>query len=847
MEDQTEEKEEKPSFFRSPLVILMAGIVILASIAYFLSTFLPDFFGLAQTKLEAPTLLRAEPISGGIKLSWNAAPAVPDKYVIYRSTTRGVLGTRIGEVPSRLTSYIDLQVSPGNTYYYVVRSSLANGKEDENLNQAFATYSGTGMLAAPSSLSILINGGKTHTNSSTVMLSLSAVNADKCRFKNEKSDWSSWEQFSSTKQWTLSPGDGAKQVSFQCMNPFGAESKDVSAYITLDTVPPAIKIYKSEKIQRTRKFNLTFSVKDDTSTNLVCKGYINGWETDIRTKPEANNTVIFTALTPKNLVYVRCYDEAENSVESPISIFEVDPSLLQNGTRIKINEDMPQTRSIAVELSLFSQDAYECRLKNSGETFIDWEPYKTKRSWTLTYGNGIKVVYYQCRDIFGQLVGEAQDDIILLRSNDGPRGGGSRSEEGGEVGGTRSSGNYTITIPNPSDRLLLFLINNGAIYTNSKEVILNLYPNPVRYASLPLYCRFKNNHTNSEFSSWLPYTSSIRWNLDWSANRSIFPQQPLNNYTVLYECVWESNITENGQDSIIYDPSVPQRPTNLSATSLPGGDIYLSWSGSIPSYSLSGETPSPIIKYNIYRREYFSSRQPSPLFNPPISNAITNIEQLIRGSIFAFEEKKTDEYLPLGLFFKIGESSSLDWLDSTKSMQNPPLNGLKYEYVVKAENQAGTESDESNIVTAISDSTAPTITVYSPQNGYIYQPERENIELRFRATETSSPPISCAYTLLSPPIRTKPPWPMLKTYSLPPLQSGNEYRESLKEKLELPKPLNSTITYYLSLECKDSIGNKIKEEITFHVTPSDRTRTKDSGNFPTTEKLTGQEPEKLAS
>ncbi len=51
------------------------------------------------------------------------------------------------------------------------------------------------------------------------------------RFRNESGDWSDWEPFAPTKDWTLSSGRSEKTVSVQCQDLAGNLSQEVSAGI----------------------------------------------------------------------------------------------------------------------------------------------------------------------------------------------------------------------------------------------------------------------------------------------------------------------------------------------------------------------------------------------------------------------------------------------------------------------------------------------------------------------------------------------------------------------------------------------------------------------------------------
>jgi fibronectin type 3 domain-containing protein len=56
-----------------------------------------------------------------VRLAWQAVPD-PDVlgYVVYRSTTAGRGHARLVTAPQGATTYVDTDVRPGQTYFYVV-------------------------------------------------------------------------------------------------------------------------------------------------------------------------------------------------------------------------------------------------------------------------------------------------------------------------------------------------------------------------------------------------------------------------------------------------------------------------------------------------------------------------------------------------------------------------------------------------------------------------------------------------------------------------------------------------------------------------------------------------------
>ncbi len=87
--------------------------------------------------------------------------------------------------------------------------------------------------APPTDLSISIDGGAATTVRRAAELALSASGAAEMRFRNESDDWSDWERFAQTKDWTLSAGREMKIVTFQCRDAAGNVSGTTAATIDL--------------------------------------------------------------------------------------------------------------------------------------------------------------------------------------------------------------------------------------------------------------------------------------------------------------------------------------------------------------------------------------------------------------------------------------------------------------------------------------------------------------------------------------------------------------------------------------------------------------------------------------
>ncbi|GAB4272861.1 MAG: hypothetical protein Kow0029_12010 [Candidatus Rifleibacteriota bacterium] len=90
---------------------------------------------------------------------------------------------------------------------------------------------------------------------------------------------------------------------------------------------------------------------------------------------------------------------------------------------ILVNSGSARTSSLVVSLDLSATDANgvaDMSFSNDGVTWGGWIPYTTSSSWTLSSGDGPKLVYVRYRDNVGN-VGVFSDDIIL--DTTGPLGG----------------------------------------------------------------------------------------------------------------------------------------------------------------------------------------------------------------------------------------------------------------------------------------------------------------------------------------------------------------------------------------------------------------------------------------
>ena len=119
--------------------------------------------------------------------------------------------------------------------------------QDRAGNQAAADSAVIGTDDEAPSGSIEIDGGAAYARTTSVTLGVSATDTGcaglgEMRFSNDGSNWSAWETYTTTKSWTLEPGDGEKTVYVQFEGALGNVSTSFTDAIILDGSPPTISI-----------------------------------------------------------------------------------------------------------------------------------------------------------------------------------------------------------------------------------------------------------------------------------------------------------------------------------------------------------------------------------------------------------------------------------------------------------------------------------------------------------------------------------------------------------------------------------------------------------------------------
>ncbi len=327
---------------------------------------------------------------------------------------------------------------------------------------------------------IKINNDANYTSSQTVTLSLAASSSSgiaQMRFSNDNVNWSAWENYSTSKIWNLSAGDGPKTVYVRYKDNSGNVSGNFLDNIILDSTAPAISSVTSPAMLNAGTITVSYTGAVDNLSGLqsVALWYrkdTGGWVNSGFSQTGSSGTFNFSAIGD-GIYYFACVatDKAGNSSASPSgngSSSTVYDATAPTGSII-INSGAAFTKTAAVAITVSASDALsgvsQMRFSNDGSDWSAWESYAGVKSWTLSSGDGTKTVYAQFRDNAGNWSSWVADQIGLDTTAPSP----------GVVSGPSATTEPTITLTQTgaSDALsgikatYLYYKKNSGTWTNS--------------------------------------------------------------------------------------------------------------------------------------------------------------------------------------------------------------------------------------------------------------------------------------------------------------------------------------------------------------------------------------------
>ncbi len=241
------------------------------------------------------------------------------------------------------------------------------------------------------------------------------------RLSNNGTTWNAWENYVTSKAWTLSSGDGVKTVYVQYRDANSNTSQSYTDTITLDSAAPVISAVGTTNLTSSGvTINWTTAEGSNTQVDYgTTTSY--GSSSTLDANIVTSHSVTLTGLSASTLYNyrVKSRDAAGNLATSGNYTFTTAApadTTAPTGT-ISINNGDAYATATAAALTLSCSDAdsgcSQMRLSNNGTTWNAWENYVTSKAWTLSSGDGVKTVYVQYRDANSNTSQSYTDTITL--------------------------------------------------------------------------------------------------------------------------------------------------------------------------------------------------------------------------------------------------------------------------------------------------------------------------------------------------------------------------------------------------------------------------------------------------
>jgi FtsP/CotA-like multicopper oxidase with cupredoxin domain len=310
--------------------------------------------------------------------------------------------------------------------------NLANGPQTvsvryiDSVGNVSAGYPATITLNVPLPAgTIAINGGAASTNSSSVVLTLSAsgVNAiTQMQFSKDGGAWSPAETFVTTRVVTLAaPYNGTKTVAVRYIDLVGNVSPAFSASINLIPPPPTGTIAINGGAATTASPSVSLTLSASGLNPVVSMQFSkDGGATWTPLEPYATTraaTLLPIGNGPQS-ISVRFLDSAGNLSQATSASITLNAPL-PTGT-IVVNGGATTATSTSVALTLSASSATGAVVsmqfsKDGGATWSVLEPYATTRAVTLApAGPGLKTIAVRYLDATGNLSLSYQASITVL-------------------------------------------------------------------------------------------------------------------------------------------------------------------------------------------------------------------------------------------------------------------------------------------------------------------------------------------------------------------------------------------------------------------------------------------------
>ncbi len=278
----------------------------------------------------------------------------------------------------------------------------------------------------PPTGTVIIAGGAAYTQSPSVMLTLSATDTNgtvtDMEVRNDNSSFTGvWQSYATSLAWTLSAGDGTKNVYVRYRDNSGFVSNiTITDSIVLDTTAPTgtVTIAGGAAYIQSSSVTLGLSATDTngTVTDMEVRNDNSSFTGAWQSYATSLAWTLSTGDGTKN-VYVRYRDNS-----GQISSVTITDSIILDTTpptgTVTIAGGAAYTQSASVTLTLSASDASgtvtHMEVRNDTGFTGNWQAYATSLPWTMATGDGAKNVYVRYRDNSGIISNATITDSIIL-------------------------------------------------------------------------------------------------------------------------------------------------------------------------------------------------------------------------------------------------------------------------------------------------------------------------------------------------------------------------------------------------------------------------------------------------
>ncbi len=287
------------------------------------------------------------------------------------------------------------------------------------------TYEDTiGLDTTPPSGSIALSTGKNYTRSRDVTLKLTYEDETSgvamMRLSNDGVwDDEPWEGPLAEREWTLSEGDGLKQVHYQMKDGAGwGKGRTLVLTVTLDTTPPTGTIVINDDAGWTDSPNVTLTLTSSDANDVHQARYSNDgvWDDEPWEDPSPTRAWNLTEGEGGKTVYFQVSDVFGWVSETLSDGIFLDTDPPYGSIMIGFGGERTSTTNVTLMLNCADLASGVAHVRFSNDGAWDAEPWEgpcETREWRLIAGDGVKTVFFQIMDNAGRLSETYTVQIIL--------------------------------------------------------------------------------------------------------------------------------------------------------------------------------------------------------------------------------------------------------------------------------------------------------------------------------------------------------------------------------------------------------------------------------------------------